>query len=73
MKVKGAGVTTSAKGVWKASIVDYTAAIAPLGALGAFLDQDAVQKALNSMAKVQKAQARWPGVTFAQSVSASFR
>lgn len=67
------GVTSTAKGAWVANILDYQAAIAPLGALGHFLKQADVQAALNSMAKVQKAGAQWPGVSFAQEEKASFR
>ena len=55
------GVTSSAKGTWGATILDYQAAIAPLGALGNFLKRDAVEAALNSLAKVQKEGAAWPG------------
>jgi hypothetical protein len=67
------GVTASAKGAWVARITDYQAAIAPLGALGNFLKEDAITAGLNSMAKVQKAGAAWPGVTFGQEEKATFR
>lgn len=67
------GVTASAKGAWVGTITDYQAAIAPLGALGNFLKRDAVEAALNSLAKVQKDGAAWPGVSFHQQVSATFR
>lgn len=67
------GVTASAKGAWVASITDYQAAIAPLGALGHFLKREAVEAALNSLAKVQKEGAAWPGVIFQQDVKATFR
>lgn len=67
------GVTSSAKGAWVARVTDYQAAIAPLGALGNFLKEDAITAGLNSMAKVQKAGAAWPGVTFGQEEKATFR
>lgn len=67
------GVTSSATGAWTARIDDYTAATAPLGALGSFLKADAIQTALNSMAKTQKGLANWPGVTFLQEAKATFR
>ena len=67
------GVTSSAKGAWGAAIIDYQAAIAPLGALGHFLKREAVEAALNSLAKVQKEGAAWPGVSFSQDVKATFR
>lgn len=67
------GVSASAKGTWIATINDYQAAIGPLGALGHFLKREAVEAALNSLAKVQKAGAAWPGVSFTQDVKATFR
>lgn len=67
------GVTASATGAWTARVDDYSAAIAPLGALGVFLKDDAIQTALNSMAKTQKARAAWPGVVFLQETKATFR
>lgn len=67
------GVTASAKGAWGARILDYQAAIAPLGTLGHFLKEDAITAGLNSMAKVQKTGAHWPGVTFSQEQKATFR
>lgn len=67
------GVTASAKGAWVPVIVDYQAAIAPLGALGIFLKEDAIKAALGAMAKTQKAGAKWPGVQFSQDVKATFR
>ena len=67
------GVTSSAKGTWVARIVDYQAAITPLGTLGVFLKEDAIAAGLNSMAKTQKAGANWPGVTFSQEQKATFR
>lgn len=67
------GVSASAKGTWVATITDYQAAISPLGALGHFLKREAVEAALNSLAKVQKAGAAWPGVSFSQDVKATFR
>ena len=67
------GVTSSAKGTWVARIVDYQAAISPLGTLGVFLKEDAIAAGLNSMAKTQKAGANWPGVTFSQEQKATFR
>lgn len=67
------GVTSSAKGAWVGAITDYQAAIGPLGALGAFLKREAIEAALNSMAKVQKEGAAWPGVSFYQETKATFR
>lgn len=67
------GVTASATGAWTARIDDYTKAIEPLGALGGFLKADAIQTALNAMAKTQKGLAKWPGVTFLQETKATFR
>lgn len=67
------GVTSSAKGAWVGAITDYQAAIGPLGSLGAFLKRDAIEAALNSMAKVQKEGAAWPGVSFYQETKATFR
>lgn len=72
-KARVGGVTTGARGAWKATISDYQAAIAPLGAIGPFLKRDAVEAALNSLAKFQQAGAAWPGVTFAQDIKAAFR
>ena len=73
VRAKAGGVTASAKGTWVAVIVDYQAAIQPLGLLGIFLKEDAVKAALGSMAKTQKGGARWPGVQFSQDVKATFR
>ena len=67
------GVTASAKGAWVARITDYPAAIAPLGSLGHFIKEEAVRAALGAMAKVQKAGASWPGVSFGQEEKAAFR
>lgn len=67
------GVTSSARGVWTATITDYQAAIAPLGAVGPFIKRDALQAALNSMVKVQTDGAEWPGVLFQKQVKAAFR
>lgn len=73
VKTRVGGVTASAKGAWVGKIVDYPAAIAPLGALGNFLKREAIEAALNSMAKVQKDGASWPGVNFMQEEKAAFR
>lgn len=73
VRARVGGVTASAKGAWGASILDYQAAIAPLGALGMFLKRDAVEAGLNAMAKVQKEGAVWPGVSFSNEVKATFR
>lgn len=73
VKTRVGGVTASAKGAWVARVVDYQAAIGPLGSLGNFLKEDAITAALNSMAKVQKAGAAWPGVIFGQDEKATFR
>lgn len=67
------GVTASATGAWTARIDDYSAATAPLGSLGVFLKADAIQTALNAMAKTQKGLAKWPGVVFLQETKATFR
>lgn len=67
------GVTASAKGSWVARITDYQAAIQPLGTLGAFLKREAIEAALNSLAKIQKDAASWPGVAFSQETKATFR
>ena len=72
-RTRAGGVTASARGRWIAEILDYQAAIAPLGAVGPFLKQDALLSALNSMASIQKESASWPGVRFKQDVKASFR
>lgn len=73
VRSRAGGITTSAKGAWVATITSYQDAIAPLGVLGNFLKRDAIEAALNSMAKVQKEGSAWPGVTFAQDTKATFR
>lgn len=73
VRARVGGVTTSAKGAWIATITDYSACIAPLSTLGMFLKREAVESALNSLAKIQKQNATWPGVTFSQDVKATFR
>lgn len=75
-RMKGQGVSASGRASWKATILPdggYQQAIAPLGVLGNFFDRASVEKALNSMARVQKDAAAWPGVKFHQDVKASFR
>jgi hypothetical protein len=67
------GVSASAKGVWRATILDYVQAVSPLGAVGPYLKRDAFEAALNSMARIQGAAAVWPGVSFTQDVKATFR
>ena len=69
------GVTSGAKGAWVATILEgqYPEVIKPLGALGAFLKREAIEAALNSMAKIQKEGAVWPGVSFHQETKATFR
>lgn len=67
------GVTASGRETWVAAVLDYNAAIAPLGALGPYLKAEAVEAALNSMAKTQKDRARWPGVEFRADIKAAFR
>lgn len=71
--VRGNGISGGARETWTARIDDYPAAIAPLGALGPYLKSDAVDAALKSMAKVQKGNARWPGVNFSVETKATFR
>lgn len=73
VRARVGGVTASATGAWTARIDDYTAATQPLGALGMFLKADAIQTALNAMAKTQKGLAKWPGVVFLQEAKATFR
>lgn len=70
---RAAGVTSSSRAAWVARIDDYPAAIQPLGMLGNFFDEAAIQKALNALVKVQKANAKWPGVAFYQDTKANFR
>lgn len=72
-KARVGGISAGARETWVARILDYQAAIAPLGALGAFLKRDAVEAALNSLAKVQKGGAVWPGVEFGPEAKAAFR
>lgn len=67
------GVAAGARGVWKATILDYTAAVSPLGAVGPYLKRDAFEAALNSMARIQGASAQWPGVSFSPDTKATFR
>ncbi len=67
------GVSMGARTVWSAKINDYQAAIAPLGAIGPFLKNDAVQAALNSMAKLHMSGAKWPGVDFSNTPVPTFR
>lgn len=73
VRARAGGITASAKGVWKATILDYTTAISPLGAVGPYLKRDAFEAALNSMARIQGAAAVWPGVSFSPDVKANFR
>lgn len=72
-RMRGDGITATGREVWKATIVDYQAAISPLGALGNFLKRADIEAALTSMVRVQKAGAAWPGVSFVADVKASFR
>lgn len=72
-RMKVGGVSASAKETWTARIEDYNAAIQPLGAVGAYLKADALTDAFKSMAKVQKSNARWPGVSFFVDTKATFR
>lgn len=73
VRARVGNVTSSATGAWVATITDYQAAIAPLGAVGMFLKRDALESALGAMAKTQKHGAAWPGVLFAQETKATFR
>lgn len=73
VRARAGGVTASAKGVWRATILDYTAAVSPLGAVGPYLKRDAFEAALNSMARIQGAAAVWPGVSFSPDTKATFR
>lgn len=73
VRARVGGVTASATGAWVATITDYQAAIAPLGAVGMFLKREALESALGAMAKTQKHGAAWPGVLFAQETKATFR
>ncbi len=72
-RAKGDGVTISGKEVWCATILDYQAAIGPLGAIGPFIKREAIGAALMSMARIQKSGAAWPGVRFTSDVKATIR
>ncbi|MEY4951801.1 MAG: hypothetical protein RL299_225 [Pseudomonadota bacterium] len=72
-RMRGEGVTISGKEVWIATITDYQAAIGPLGAIGPYLKRDALEAALTSMVRIQKAGAAWPGVNFTSDVKATIR
>lgn len=71
--MKTGAASVSSRQVWSASIVDYQAAIGPLGSLGMFLKRDAVQAALDAMAKQQQNGAAWPGVRFTSQARTSIR
>lgn len=73
LRSRAGGVSMGARTVWSAEINDYQAAIAPLGAIGPFLKNDAVQAALNSMAKLHMSGAKWPGVKFSNVPVPTFR
>lgn len=72
-RTRGAGVTISGKEVWIATITDYTAAVAPLGAIGPYFKREALEAALTSMVRIQKGGAVWPGVNFTSDVKATIR
>lgn len=72
-RLKGDGVTISGKEVWTATIIDHTAAIGPLGAIGPYLKREALEAALISMVRIQKAGAAWPGVRFSSDVKTTTR
>lgn len=67
------GVTSSARETYVARLDDYNAAIAPLGGVGPYLKREHLEAALNSMVRVQKDAAKWPGVVFFKETRASFR
>lgn len=72
-RAKIGGVTSSAREVYVARIDDYNAAIAPLGAVGPYLKAEHLEAALSSMVRVQKDNAKWPGVVFFKDMRAQFR
>lgn len=72
-RAKVGGVSMGGKETWVAEIVDYTTAIGPLGALGPYFKEAELKSALNSMARIQRGSAKWPGVNFRPDVKASFR
>lgn len=72
-RMRAGGMTISGREVWTFSIDDYTAAIAPLGALGPYFKRTDLESALTSMVRIQKAGASWPGVRFYADVKASVR
>ncbi|WP_194094566.1 hypothetical protein [Marivivens aquimaris] len=72
-KITGTSGSLSSKKVWKFVITDYQACIAPLGALGGFLESAAIEKALGVMVKAQKNNAKWPGVRFYEDIATAVR
>lgn len=72
-RMRAEGVTGSTRTQWAWEFVDKDAAYEPLGALGPFFTEAAVETALNSMARAHKGRAKWPGVRFFEKAVASFR
>lgn len=72
-RTKVGGVTSSAREVYVVRIDDYNAAIAPLGAIGPYFKAEHIEAALTSMVRVQKDNAKWPGVAFFKDMRAQFR
>lgn len=72
-RLRGGGATVSGREVWGFTIEDYTAAIAPLGALGPYFRRVDLEAALTSMVRIQKGGAAWPGVRFYSDVKVTVR
>ncbi len=72
-RTRAGGVTSSAKTVWQFRITDYHALTATMGALGNFIDQASVEKAIRSMVRIQKGATSLPGVEVFEDVVATAR
>ncbi|KQI68721.1 hypothetical protein AN189_07425 [Loktanella sp. 3ANDIMAR09] len=71
--VRGNGVTAGTRKTWDFEILDSSALRQSLGALGPFLDEASLEKAIRSFVKIHKGSTALPGVRAFEKTTTQFR